>query len=156
MTGYGDSEPATRANEDASDSDSDVDQEEKNISKITDTIGGTVTRLFRLSNAIRRSAKANRARKIDKYRDDPEANKSIAELRLYTDCYIRFRYPMAPEALRSALVEANALRLRRLYYQRSHRRRVDLSIQNPQTTAPVIQLSKMKENAPTLRLPRAW
>ncbi|RYP70926.1 hypothetical protein DL769_004817 [Monosporascus sp. CRB-8-3] len=125
---HGDSEVRRRADDDdASDSDSDVDQAEENISKITDTIGGTVTRLFRLSNAVRKSAKANRARKIERYRDDEEANKAIAELRLYTECYIRFRFPMAPDSLRSALVEANALRLRRLYYQRSHRRRIDLT-----------------------------
>ncbi|RYP25236.1 hypothetical protein DL765_000117 [Monosporascus sp. GIB2] len=124
---HGDSEVTRRADDDASDSDSDVDQAEENISKITDTIGGTVTRLFRLSNAVRKSAKANRARKIERYRDDEEANNAIAELRLYTECYIRFRFPRAPDSLRSALVEANALRLRRLYYQRSHRRRIDLT-----------------------------
>lgn len=148
---HGDSEVTRRADDDASDSDSDVDQAEENISKITDTIGGTVTRLFRLSNAVRKSAKANRARKIERYRDDEEANNAIAELRLYTECYIRFRFPMAPDSLRSALVEANALRLRRLYYQRSHRRRIDLSVQSPQTTPAVVQLPKIKESAPAVR-----
>ena len=148
---HGNSEVTRRADDDASDSDSDVDQAEENISKITDTIGGTVTRLFRLSNAVRKSAKANRARKIERYRDDEEANNAIAELRLYTECYIRFRFPMAPDSLRSALVEANALRLRRLYYQRSHRRRIDLSVQNPQTTPTVVRLPKIKESAPTVR-----
>jgi hypothetical protein len=147
---HGDSEVKRRADDDASDLDSDVDQADENNSKITDTIGGTVTRLFRLSNAVRKSAKANRARKIERYRDDEEANNAIAELRLYTECYIRFRFPMAPDSLRSALVEANALRLRRLYYQRSHRRRIDLSIQNPHITPTVVQLLKIKESVPAV------
>lgn len=149
---HSDSEVTRRDDDDASDSDSYEDQAEENISKITDTIGGTVSRLFRLSNAIRKSAKANRARKFERYRDDEEANNAIAEMRLYTECYIRFRFPMAPDSLRSALVEANALRLRRLYYQRSHRRRIDLSVQNPQTTPPVVfQLPKIKGSAPAVR-----
>ncbi|KAL7946829.1 ankyrin [Trichoderma barbatum] len=150
ISNYNDSEITRRDDDDGSDSDSYVDQAEENISKITDTIGGTVSRLFRLSNAVRKSAKANRARKFERYRDDEEANKAIAEIRLYTECYIRFRFPMAPDSLRSALVEANALRLRRLYYQRSHRRRIDLSVQNPQTSPPVVQLPKIKESAPAV------
>ncbi len=151
MSEHGDSEVTRRADDDASDSDSDVDQAEENIAKITDMIGGTVTRLFRLSNAVRKSAKANRARKIERYTDDEEANKAIAELRLYTEHYIGFRFPMAPDSLRTALVEANALRLRRLYYQRSHRRHVELSIQNPRAITSVIQLPKIKESAPAVR-----
>ncbi|EJP65929.1 ankyrin repeat domain-containing protein 52 [Beauveria bassiana ARSEF 2860] len=142
-----DSEVARRTDYyDSSDSDSELDHAEENISKITITIHGTVTRLFRLSNAVRKSAKANRARKIERYIDDEEANTAIAELRLYTECYIRFRFPEAPDSLRKVLVKANELRLRRLYYQRSHRRRIDLSIQNPQFTQAVRpQLPKMKE-----------
>ena len=147
----GESGVPRRADDAASDSESDVDLAEENILKITETIGGTLTRLFRLSNAVRKSAKANRARKIERYRDDKEANKAIDELRLYTKCYIEFRFPEAPEALRSALVEANALRLRRLYYQRSHRRRIDLSIQNQKTTPAVVQLPKITESAPAVR-----
>ncbi|OCT53768.1 receptor-interacting serine/threonine-protein kinase 4 [Cladophialophora carrionii] len=151
VSGYGNSGVTRRADDDASDSESDVDPAEENILKITETIGGTVTRLFRLSNAVRKSAKANRARKIERYRDDEEANKAIDELRLYTKCYIEFRFPKAPEALRSALVEANARRLRRLYYQRSHRRRLDLSIQHPETTSAVVQLPKVTGSAPAVR-----
>ncbi|KAF5662745.1 ankyrin repeat domain-containing protein [Fusarium heterosporum] len=139
------------AGDDASDSESEQDPAEENILNITETIGGTLTRLFRLSNAVRKSAKANRARKIDMYRDDKEANKAIEELRLYTNCYIKFRFPEAPESLRSALVEANALRLRRLYYQHSHRRRIDLSIQNLNITPAVVQIPKTTESPPTVR-----
>ncbi|KAE8133632.1 hypothetical protein BDV38DRAFT_274203 [Aspergillus pseudotamarii] len=139
------------SDDDTSDSESDTDPAEENILKITETIGGTLTRLFRLSNAVRKSAKSNRARKIERYRDDEEANKAIDELRLYTKCYIEFRYPEAPEALRSALVETNALRLRRLYYQRSHRRRIDLSSQKSETTPAVIQLPKMTGSAPAVQ-----
>lgn len=128
-----------------------MDPAEENVVNITETIGGTLTRLFRLSNAVRKSAKANRARKIEMYTDDEEANKAIEELRLYTKCYIEFRFPEAPETLRSALVEANALRLRRLCYQQSHRRRIDLSIQNPKTTPAVVELPKMTERALTVR-----
>lgn len=148
---HGNSGVTRRADDDTSDSESDLDPAEENILKITETIGGTLTRLFRLSNAVRKSAKANRARKIESYRDDEEANKAIDELRLYTKCYIEFRFPEAPEVLRSALVEANALRLRRLYYQRSHRRRIDLSIQSPETTPAVVQLPKMTGSAPAVR-----
>ncbi|KAJ5100696.1 hypothetical protein N7456_006748 [Penicillium angulare] len=141
----------TRAGDDTSDSESDVDPIEENILKITETIGGTLTRLFRLSNAVRKSAKANRARKIERYRNDEEANKVIDELRLYTQCYIEFRFPEAPQALRSALVEANALRLRRLYYQRSHRRRIDLNIQRLERTPAVVQLPKITGSAPVVQ-----
>lgn len=148
---YSNSEVTRRDDDDESDSDSYEDQVEENISQITDTIGGTVSRLFRLSNAVRKSAKANRARKIERYRDNEEANTAIAEMRLYTECYIRFRFPTAPDSLRSALVEANALRLRRLYYQRSHRRHIELSVQNPQNGPLVVQLPKMKESALTIR-----
>ncbi|KAL5093271.1 hypothetical protein Trisim1_011074 [Trichoderma cf. simile WF8] len=148
---YSDSKLTRRDDDDASDSDSDVDQAEENFSKITDTIGGTVSRLFRLSNAVRKSAKTNRALKIERYTDDPEANEKIKELTNYTKCYIEFRFPMAPDSLRLAMMEANALRLRRLYYQRSHRRRIDLTVQNPQTKPPEVQLPKIKESAPAVR-----
>ncbi|KAH8883154.1 hypothetical protein GQ53DRAFT_732672 [Thozetella sp. PMI_491] len=148
---HDDSEFDRRADRDTSDSDSDVDQAAENTSKIVDTIGGTVTRLFRLSNAVRKSAKANRARKIEKFIDDEDANKAIDELRLYTECYIRFRFPMAPDALRSAMVEANALRLRRLYYQRSHRRRIGLSAQSVEPRPKPVQLPQMNHTAAAVR-----
>ena len=128
---HADSGVTKRTDDDVSDLDSDVSQAEENMLKITDTIGGTVTRLFRLSNAARKSAKANRARNIERHRDNEEANTAIAELRLYTECYIRFRFPKAPDSFRLALVEANALRLRRLHYQGSYRRRINMSVQNP-------------------------
>lgn len=148
---HGDSGTTRTADDEASDSESVMDPAEENVVNITETIGGTLTRLFRLSNAVRKSAKANRARKIEMYTDDEEANKAIEELRLYTKCYIEFRFPEAPETLRSALVEANALRLRRLCYQQSHRRRIDFSIQNPKTTPAVVELPKMTERALTVR-----
>ncbi|KAI6752490.1 hypothetical protein HG530_013859 [Fusarium avenaceum] len=148
---HGDSGTTRTADDDASDSESVMDPAEENVVNITEIIGGTLTRLFRLSNAVRKSAKANRARKIEMYTDDEEANKAIEELRLYTKCYIEFRFPEAPETLRSALVEANALRLRRLCYQQSHRRRIDFSIQNPKTTPAVVELPKMTERALTVR-----
>lgn len=151
IAAQGDSEVTRRADDDASGSESDVDAAEENILKITETIGGTLTRLFRLSNAVRSSAKANRARMIERYRDDEEANKAIQELQLYTKRYIEFRFPETPEALCSALVEANALRLRRLFYQRSHRRRIDLSFQNPNMTPAVVELPKMMRSAPTVQ-----
>lgn len=148
---HGNSEVTRRAWDDTSDSESDIDPIEENILKITETIGGTLTRLFRLSNAVRKSAKANRARKIERYRDDEEANKAIDELCLYTKCYIKFRFPEATETLRSALVEANALRLRRLYYQRSHRRRIDLSVQGLERAPAIVQLPKMTGSAPVVQ-----
>ena len=147
----GDSEFDRRADEDSSDSESDVDRAEENVSKFVDTIGGTVTRLVRLANAIRKSAKANRARKIERFIDDEDANKAIAELRLYTECYIRFRFPMAPDALRSAMVEANALRLRRLYYQRSHRRRIGLSAPTVEAAPKPVQLPEVRQTPAAVR-----
>lgn len=144
---HGGSRVTKRADDDAG----DVDSAEENILKLTETIGGTLTRLFRLSNAVRKSAKANRNRKIERYTDDEEANKAIDELRLYTKCYIEFRFPEAPEALRSALVEANAMRLRRLCYQRSHQRRIDLSSQSPEATPAVVRLPVTLGSAPTVR-----
>lgn len=152
ILGHTNLEITRRDNDGASDSDSDAEPTEDNIAKITETIGGTLTRLVRLSNAVRKSAKANRARKIENYKNDEEANKAIDELCLYTKCYIEFRYPEAPEALRSSLVEANALRLRRLCYQRTHRRRIDLSIQKPNATPAAVQLPKMTGNAPVARV----
>jgi hypothetical protein len=140
-----------KADEDSSDSDSDKDQAANNISTIVDIVGGTVSRLFRLSNAVRKSAKPNRARKIKKFIDDKDANEAIAELRLYTECYIKFRFPMAPDTLRSAMVEANALRLRRLYYQQSHRRRIALSAPTVEPRPKLVQLPKMNHTAAAVR-----
>ncbi|KAL4874980.1 hypothetical protein BJY04DRAFT_233135 [Aspergillus karnatakaensis] len=148
---HNDSGITRRSDGNTSDSESDMDPAEQNILKITEIISGTVTRLFRLSNAVRKSAKANRARKIERYRDDEDANRAIEELRLYTKCYIEFRFPQAPEALRSALVEANALRLRRLCYQRSHRRRIDISIQRPETMPAAVHLPKLIASTPAVR-----
>lgn len=147
----GNAEVTQRVDDDSTDADSDEDQAQRNVSVITNTIGGTVTRLFRLSNAVRKSAKASRRSKIREYQDDEEANNAITELRLYTDCYIRFRFPRAPEALRSALLEANALRLRRLYYQRSHRRRIALSVQPPQADTRSVQIPKIPHSIPAVR-----
>lgn len=134
----------------SSDSESDEDPAQKAVSLITYTIGGTVTRLYRLSNAIRKSATASRTSKIREYKDDDEANNAITELRLYTECYIGFVFPQAPQTLRSALVEANAMRLRRLYYQRSHRRRIALSVQHPQANQKLVQLPKMPDRVPAV------
>ncbi|OAA55161.1 hypothetical protein ISF_08082 [Cordyceps fumosorosea ARSEF 2679] len=109
------------------------------------------SQLFLLSNAVRRSAKIARADKIAGYKADEKTNNAIEELRLYTACYIRFRFPHAPEALCSVLVEANALRLRRLCYQRAHRKRVALSAQRPPPAAVVkVQLPKAVPRVPAV------
>lgn len=105
-----------------------------------------MTRLFRLSKAVWDSAKVSRACKIGRYGDDKHANNAIAELRDETDSYIRFLFPQAPEALRSVLIEACAQRLRRLYYQRSHRRRVALSVQRPQADLGSVQLRNIPDS----------
>jgi hypothetical protein len=141
-----------RLDDDPSDSDDGEDQAQRNDHLITFTIGGTVTRLLRLSNAVRRSAKVSRKYKIEEYTADEHENKAIAELRLYTQCYIRFRFPHISEALCSTLVETNTLRLRRLYYQRSHRRRIALNIQHLQADQKkIITLPKMPESRPAVR-----
>ncbi|KAJ8129229.1 hypothetical protein O1611_g4404 [Lasiodiplodia mahajangana] len=136
-------------NDNSGDSDSNKDQARKNVSIITYTICGTITRLFRLHNAIRQSAKASRANKIREY-SSKKADNAIAELRLYTECYIRFQFPKEPKALRSTLVLAHTLQLRRLYYQTSHRKRVTLSVQRPQATPTPVQLPKLPENTRTI------
>lgn len=135
----------------SSDTDSQEDQGEKSVSLITYTIGGTVSQLCLLSNAVRRSAKIARADKIAGYKADEKTNNAIRELRLYTECYIRFRFPGATEALCSALVEANALRLRRLCYQRAHRKRVALSVQRPQEAVVKVELPRVPSHAPTVQ-----
>ncbi|EXJ93076.1 hypothetical protein A1O3_01632 [Capronia epimyces CBS 606.96] len=135
-------------NNNTSDSEAADDPVEDNISKITEIIGGTVTRLNSVAKAAWKNAKAKRARTIERYRDDEEANKAIDELRLYTKCYIEWRFPEAPEALRSALVEANGMRLRRLCYQRSHRGRLDLSIQRPVTPVVAAVYAKTRTEVP--------
>ncbi|KAJ4302950.1 hypothetical protein N0V90_001841 [Kalmusia sp. IMI 367209] len=149
-----DAEVTKRADDDASDADSNEDQAQDNIALITYNIGGTMARLFRLASAIRKSAKTKRTSRIGRYRDDEEANNAITELRLYTECYIRFRFPHISEALRSGLVEANALRLRRLCYQRSHRRCITLSVHRPQANPrsdQLPQLPKIADGAPAVR-----
>lgn len=140
-----------RVADDWSDSDDEESRLQNVESILIHTVGGTVTRLLRLSNAIRKSATASRTRKIGEYKENPEANTAIDELRLYTECYIRFRFPQVPKALCSALVEANAQRLRRLCYQKSHRRRIALSTQNPLKDTKPVQLPKMPESTPTVR-----
>ncbi|KAK0102636.1 hypothetical protein ONS95_006240 [Cadophora gregata] len=45
-----------KADSDTDDSKSDVDPVERNVLNITETIDGTLTRLFRLHNAVRKSA----------------------------------------------------------------------------------------------------
>ncbi|KAI0483655.1 hypothetical protein F4859DRAFT_512303 [Xylaria cf. heliscus] len=144
-------EAMKRVEDGSSDWDDDEDQARKNSLIFTYSIRGTVTRLFRLSNAIRRSAKPSRAEKIGEYRDNEEANAAIIELRLYTEYYIRFRFPQASEALRFTLIEANAWRLRRLYYQMSHQRRVLLSVQSPQANPRSVQLPKIPDGTPHVR-----
>lgn len=109
-----------------------------------------MTRLFRLSNAIRKSAAAKRTQKIGEYTHDEEANVAVDELRLYTKCYIEHRFPQAPPHLRTALIEANALRLRRLYYQRSHRRRIGLSALDPNADPKPVQMPKIVESSPAI------
>ena len=137
--------------DDSSDSDDEESQIQNVESTLIHTVGGTVTRLLRLSNAIRKSATASRTRKMGEYKGNEEANTAINELRLYTECYVRFRFPEAPKALCSALVEANAQRLRRLYYQKSHRRRIALSTQHPPEVKKPVQLPKVSGGAPTVR-----
>ncbi|KID83965.1 ankyrin [Metarhizium guizhouense ARSEF 977] len=77
------------------------------------------------------------------------------ELRFYTEYYIRLRFPRAPDLLRSALVEANAVRLGRLLHQRRHPRRIDLTAENPKTTPTVAQPAETEESAPDVLPERA-
>lgn len=127
-----------------------MDQAERNISIITYIIDGTVRRLVRLSDVVRESAKKGQGLKMAIYVYDKEANKATAELRRDTECYIHCQFPGAPDSLRSALVTANTMRLRRLYYQRRHPRRIDLRVEHLQTTATILHLAKTKESAPSM------
>jgi hypothetical protein len=83
-------------------SDDSRDRAQMNVSLITHNIGGTVARLFRLSNAIRKSAKEKRTSRMWRYRGDEEVNNAITGFYLYTEYYIRFWFPQAPEPLHSA------------------------------------------------------
>ena len=139
-----------RPSSDTSDSESNADPTEENSLQVTETIGGTITRLFRLSNAVRGAVKSGRALEIESY-NDKNANKAMDELRLYTRSYIESRFPEAPETLRSALVEANVWRLRRLCCQQSYRKRRDMSIQGPSITPSAVQLSKVTGSMPAVR-----
>lgn len=121
---------------------------DSDVREVVNTIGETVLQLKLLCMAAEKSARTNWDLKIKRYIDDEEVNNAVAEIRLETECYIRSRYPMAPEFLRSALVEANAFRLRRLCYQRSHPRRIGFSLEEPQTSPPDVQLPKIKESSP--------
>lgn len=56
---YNNSEVTRRDDDDEIDLDSYEYQVEGNTSKITDIIGGTISRLIRVSNAARKSAKAD-------------------------------------------------------------------------------------------------
>lgn len=151
ITEQGNMQVTKRVADDSSDSDDEESRIQNVESILVHTVGGTVTRLLRISNAIRKSASASRTRKMGEYKENEEANTAINELRLYTECYVRFRFPQAPRALCSALDEANAQRLRRLYYQKSHRRRIALSTQDPLKDSKPVQLPKIPESAPTVR-----
>lgn len=123
----------TKKFDSSSETDSKGDQVKKNVSLITHTIGGTVSQLCLLSDAVRRSAKIARADTVAGYTSDEKTNNAVQELRIDTEKKIRPQFPNATEALRTALIEANALRLRRLCYQRAHRP-VALSLQRPPNT----------------------
>jgi hypothetical protein len=114
----------SREQETARNAEKNTDPAEENVLLIKMNIGGAVTRLIRLSNAVRKSSRTNRARKIEAYKVDEVASKAIDDLRFYTRSFIKFRFPFAPEELCSALVEANALRFKRLHYQQSHESRM--------------------------------
>jgi hypothetical protein len=131
---------------------------DESSSLINSTIGGTVKQLNRLSRTTRESATASRNRKMAEYTENEEANTAIEELRHHTDDYIRSRFPQAPESLRLALIEGNALRLRRLYYQMSHRRRIPLASHRPPSPPSMVKDTIRRPSAPvdsTVEVPRA-
>lgn len=107
----------------------DANSAEENILKITDVIGGTLARLFRVCNAARKTAEASQTLKVENFKINGEAGGAIDELRLHTGSYIDSKFPRTQKALRSALIEANALRFQRLCYQRSHQKRTDVGIE---------------------------
>jgi hypothetical protein len=107
----------------------DVDLAEENILKITDVIGGTLTRLFRVYTVVRNTIQASQTHKTERFKVNEEAGEAIGKLRLHTESYIDSKFPKTPKMLRSALIGANALRFRRLCYQRSHHKRTDVDIE---------------------------
>ncbi|KAM5474249.1 hypothetical protein MauCBS54593_001822 [Microsporum audouinii] len=103
---------------------SEWDRDSESILSATDErIGGTITRLFRISNATRRSATISRLRRVVKSTNNDEANRLAEETQEYTRAYIRWNFPEIPNALQDALVEANVMRFKRLYYLQGHRGR---------------------------------
>lgn len=149
IPGHDGLEVVGRADDDPSDSESGIDAARRaNIEKITGTIAGTVKRLVQFSFALR---DGTWGREMERHRDDQDANEAVEELRLSTKRYIESRFPKAPEALRSALIRANASRLGRLYHQRAHRRRIDASIRSPGTTTAFVGLPEVTKSAPAVR-----
>ncbi len=116
-----------RASDDASGLESHVKPAQDNNLENYKAIDEAIEELGTLSQTIQNSFPANRAREIERYGDDEETNGAMDKLRGITNCYIDSLFPEVPDALRSALVEANAMRLRRLYYERSPPGRISCS-----------------------------
>lgn len=103
------------------DKNGDCSQGLRNISSIN-RVRHSVTELFSLSSAIQESVDGSRVIEVSEYDSTEEISKAVAGLRTRTESYIRSRFPDTEETLLFALVEANVLRLRRLFYQRSFRK----------------------------------
>ena len=140
---------SSRSSSSDSEWEEDVDSQDT-ADWINCSIGGTITRLLRLSNAIRKSASAARNQRIATYAQNNEVDEEVAELAKFTECYVAFRYPEANATLRTRLVEANCLRRRRLLYQTSHRKRLAGEQPKPMTPAtivdPEISTSMLSQN----------
>lgn len=105
------------------------------------TIGRTVSRLCFFNSA--------------EYITDERTKNAIQELRVETERYIRSRFPDATEALRTALTEANARRLRRLCRQWAHYRDVASTLQRPPNTMTEVPSTTSVAVRSTLSLPPA-
>jgi hypothetical protein len=113
------------------------------ISELLGEIHGIITRLQRLSTAIKKASKQDRANKVAKF--EPKDKKDIEqckELRQHAAWYLEHLFPSSEDALRNRLIAAIMLRRKRFLYLKDRRERgriqlPPLSPEPPSASRPV-------------------
>ena len=91
----------------------------------------TITRLYRLSVAIRKSATQNRKTKAASYVDrDENGHDMSSEFEKFAIRLIRLKYPVMSQALCKRLGYANSLRRRQFLYRQRHQQKLSLGLKN--------------------------
>lgn len=106
----------------------DEEEIEKSILLINRTVEATMAQLLRFNIG---ASDVLRAFRMAAYEIDNNIYNAIIDLRCYTDSYTRSQLSVKTEAFRASMVEANALRLQRICYQRTHRRQDPLRFHHP-------------------------